>query len=482
MTAAEQTPERWFRRHGDWLAVLLCAAAVFFIRSWEGDLHGDPVHYAAVAKNIVSTGNWLELQDEPGRPYHGKPPLMMWLVALNFKLFGPSTYAALFWSCAFGVAAAVITCLLGRRLFGRAAGLLAGCMAALSPGFVTAASDLRLESAVTLAVVTTVYALVRAHQENRPCWLLLVGLAAGLGTMTKVVAIAHVGVIAIVFLSIWRPRWLVHPWFLAALGLAALLVAPWHLYMMQRARDAFTERYLDKEAAARIVLGVHFFANLLKHVSVLVVLSMPWSLFAAYAIAQRRRASSSERWGIWVALLWIAEVVVLMAVPPKAYARYLAPAYPAVALVAGYGLSLVLSERVRGRLPGYVARLTVAFAMMLALIPVKLHSYNCEGYTHARAVLDHVAPGPSVAWYGPEGGEPSWGLRAKSIYYLDRTVAPYTDLGALDQDGIAFVIADKKPEKEGGEKLWAELRQHGFRDIFPLEPQRRLFHRQTPPR
>ncbi len=473
MTAGDVATASWVSRNRDWLAVLLCAAAVFFTRSWEGDLTGDPVHYAAIAKNIVSTGNWLKLQDEPGRPYHGKPPLMMWLVALNFKLFGPGTYAARFWPCVFGVATAAMTCLLARRLFGRTAGLLAGCMTALSPGFVMAASDLRLESAVALAVVVAAYALVCAHQENRPAWLVVVGLAAGLGTMAKVVAIAHVGVIAVAFLAIWRPRWLLHPAFFAAVGVAALLVVPWHLYMLRTQGD-FADRYIGKEVAARLVFGSHFFANLWKDISVLVLRSLPWSLLAAYGAWRSRRSGSSERLGTWFALLWMVEVVVLMAVPPKRYDRYMVPAYPAVALLAGYGLTFLLPQRVHGRIAGGVVRLAVACALLLAMIPVKLHSYDCEGYVRAKAVLDHAVPGTSVAWYGPAGGEPSWGLTAKSVYYLDRTVAAYTDFGALERDGVEFVIAE--------EERSPALKQHGFRDILPLEPQRRLFYRPAPPR
>ena len=74
--------------------------------------------------------------------------VMLWLVALNFGLFGVGTYAAKIWSCAFAWAACIVTALLGRRLFGREAGLLAGCMAAATVGVVRNAVDLRLDSAV----------------------------------------------------------------------------------------------------------------------------------------------------------------------------------------------------------------------------------------------------------------------------------------------------------------------------------------------
>ena len=83
----------WLRQKG-LLVVALFAVLALYVRSWEGDLHGDPLHYAAIAKCILSSGDWLSMHDGPGVFYARKPPLMFWLVAENFKLFGISTYAA----------------------------------------------------------------------------------------------------------------------------------------------------------------------------------------------------------------------------------------------------------------------------------------------------------------------------------------------------------------------------------------------------
>ena len=156
-----------WRRHSGLLVVALFAVLAFYVRSWEGDLHGDPVHYGAVARTMVSTGNWLDPQDAPGVFYARKPPLMFWLVAVNFKLFGISTYTAKFWSCAFGVGVCLLTYLLGRRLFSETAALLAGAMSATFPGVVPNVIDLRLDSAVAFFTVLAIYSALRAAQEGR---------------------------------------------------------------------------------------------------------------------------------------------------------------------------------------------------------------------------------------------------------------------------------------------------------------------------
>jgi len=95
-------------------------------------------------KNTLTTGNWIILQDQPGLVYGNKPPLMIWLVAVNFRLLGQTTFAAKFSSCLFAVLSCVMTYFLGRRLFGGVPAVLAGCMAGAMPGVVTNAIDLRL--------------------------------------------------------------------------------------------------------------------------------------------------------------------------------------------------------------------------------------------------------------------------------------------------------------------------------------------------
>jgi hypothetical protein len=156
-------------------------------------------------------------------------------------------------------------------------------------------------------------------------------------------------------------------------------------------------------------------------------------------------------------------------VPAKHYDRYMAPAYPAVALWAGHGMSLLLSERARRAAPTVVLRLAVAAALLLALVPIPLHTYQCTGFGEARGILDAAAPGRTVAWYVAPGKRPSWGVRAKSIYYMDRTPVPHTDVRELDRAGVDFVMADAR--------MAPDLEAAGFRDLLGIDSKRRLFLR-----
>ena len=474
----------WLGRNLELAAVVLVAVVAFYARSWEGDLHGDPVRYAAIAKTMLATGDWLTPQDVPGLLYANKPPLMMWLVALDFRLFGASTAAAVFWSCLFGVMTCVMVFLAGRRFFGATAGALGGCLLAITPGMITNAQDLRLDSTVALAAAVAVYAAVRAADENRPSWLLLAGVAGGLGFMTKMAAGAHVPALLVLVLAVRRPRLLVHPCFFGALLLGAAIAAPWHIAMMtgQHGQE-FTSTYFGREMGERLVLGKHAARNFAASARGLAVWTFPWWLLAAYALFRWRRSGPQERAGLLVALLWIGEVFVFALIPRKHYDRYLTTAYPAIALLAGCGLAALLPERVRSAAPRLLRWLAVFQAFVMALLPIPMHTYRCKGFVEARQMLDRLAPGPTIAFQaenapaGPIQGDGLWSPRAKVRYYLDRTLVNYPQAEDLAKSNVRFVIVR--------DTAVPRVVAAGYEEAFALDESYRLLQRlpaAAPPR
>jgi len=475
-------PIRWVKQHGRVLAVAVFALSALLTRSWEGDLHGDPVRYASVSLSILQTGDWLIMHNAPGVIYTDKPPLMFWLVATSYRLFGVGTYAAKVWSCLFAIGACVLTYLLGKRLFGPTAGLLAGAMLAVTPGLVINAVDLRMDSSVMFYMVLAALAVVRADAEDRPRWLLLAGLAAGLAVMTKSAAGALVGLL----LLVRRPRFLIHPYLFGAVALALLVALPWHVHEMFWNKEKFAERYLGAQIEDRLVLGWHIPANVVRHIGSILLRGLPWTPLALLALVRRRRlghrelaSGRTERWGMTLALVWAAEVIVLMAVAPRPYDRYLIPAYPAIMLLAGLGLDQLLSPRARAAAPAVVACLGVASTFLLAVVPVKLHTYQSTGFVHARDLLDTVTPGTPLAVYDPTVPPESsriygsWVLCSKTNYYLRRPLRISVSEEELLAASPRFVMARNQ---------YAEpLRTAGYEKILDLDGTYQLFERHAPP-
>ena len=80
--------------------------------------------HAEIAREAGASGNLLDLRLN-GVRYFDKPPLLYWLIALDFRVWGPSEWAARLPSVVGAAAAAAAIALLGARLLGPGAGLLA---------------------------------------------------------------------------------------------------------------------------------------------------------------------------------------------------------------------------------------------------------------------------------------------------------------------------------------------------------------------
>ena len=366
--------------------------------------------------------------------------------AATFRLFGASTWSAKLWSCLFAFGGCLLTFAIARRLFGPSVALMAGVMMAAMPGVSANAIDCRLDSAVTLYVLLAVYGALRAADDERPAWLLLAGVVGGLGALTKASTLVHVPALTVAVIALRRPRALLHPWLLAAAVLAVALAAPWHVAMLARHGGAYTDTYFRGQITSRMTAGAHLLGNLGMNLGVVVVLGLPWSPLGGVAVARWSRATAAERRGLVLALVWVGWVVVSMAVPPKRYDRYVIQAYPAVALLAAFGLRALLPERVRAALPAFLRTLVIVQVFVLATLPIKLHSYRCTGFVAARPVLDRLAPGTQLAGYDPKrpSGRGStsvkWGMRAGAIYYLEREMVNYSTHGELLAERPRFVV------------------------------------------
>src|SRR6266516_2040714 len=168
-------------RFGAGLALALLATALLAGRLAEGDLIGDPVIYAAVAKSMLVRGEWTTLY-LAGQPFFDKPPLVVWLAALAFKLFGVSTWSARLPGVALGIAACLVLWRLGAFLFDERVGLAAGAILALTPGFVRFGSTLLLDTALALGALAA-YWLATPGDRRPPLGVLAAAALAFLAVV-----------------------------------------------------------------------------------------------------------------------------------------------------------------------------------------------------------------------------------------------------------------------------------------------------------
>lgn len=201
------------------LAVALLTAGALLLRyaGIRQSLFGDELFTYAVARpglhGLVDRIQSFELN----------PPLFFVLAALSAKLGDPAVLLRLP-SLLFGTATVPLVYLLGARTVGRAPGLVAAAVLAVSPFAVFYGTEARAYATVTFLVVCSALALLVALRRDRPLPWAAFALVAAASLYTHYTAVFPLA--ALFAWAVWRrPRQRRH--LLLAYVAVAALFAPW---------------------------------------------------------------------------------------------------------------------------------------------------------------------------------------------------------------------------------------------------------------
>lgn len=309
--------------------------------------------HAEIAREMLQ-GSWLALRLN-GVRYFDKPPLLYWLTAASFSLFGLTEGAARLAPLLGALLAVAATALLGSRLMGPAGGALAGVALLSCALFAAFARYVRPESLFVAAIAwgfagLLIHFHLRGSRHGlepagRPGsgWAVVGCGALGVASLAKdpLGLIGPLGAVAIAAALAGRLR-PVRAW-LPPSGLALLIAIGAGWYAVAAATEPAFLWYTVVDNHVLNVARMRQFPDEDVPLSSLEFLTaagfgaFPWILAAAAAIGAllRRRAWRDPAELPWVALaVWAVGVLVLFTISPFKLPHYGLPAYPALALLA----------------------------------------------------------------------------------------------------------------------------------------------------
>ncbi len=338
------------RRYGWAQCGLLLIAAIFILTNLGYPLiDRDETRYAEIPREMIATGNWV-LPQLNFQTYYDKPPLVYWLCAISFKLFGITETAARLVPALAALATIASTMWFGSRMFGQRIGLIAGVVLMLSAGFAFTSRYLLLDGVMTLFLslsLFTAYEGIRSG-EMKLKWWLLSGVFCGLGFLTKG-PIAMVLWLPPVFAFAWlsdsyaKPRW----WHYGLVsGVVLVMVAPWMIAVSWQ--DAtFLSEFLFTHNLLRFAGEFHH-QPIWYFVPVLLIAGHPWSFltipYVHFLFRQTGKARFQRPPAVGYLLLWSLWCFVFFSLSKCKLPTYLLPAAPAFALMIGQYLNYVLGE------------------------------------------------------------------------------------------------------------------------------------------
>jgi hypothetical protein len=393
------------------------------------------------------------------------PALFKSAAYLSTRIFGETALGLRVPSVIAGVASCVLVALIGRRLFGEIAGWAAGGLMAL--GMIAVGIDrVGKEDAVMLALtLAALLCWLRADEGAR--WWFGTAALAGAAAAVKYEALPLLPLLWVAGWSRLGPRppgrvrdiALVGAAFLGVhLVLNPLLLVPaqWEFLW-----DFTSSLMADRPPADGSIVPTHGFAAAgdlhdakpsWYYLLYLVLKAQPlWVAAVAggtlLALARRRREDL-------LVLVWAFGYLAAISLVPFGFARYLAPALPALALLGGLAMAWLVERVGRARAPALALAAAALAAPLVVSLPYPALYVNALGGGSARAL--HWSPDDAggnlgmtraiatIAAEGVDGG----------TAVADPTLVRFLSGGRLRGVSVENLSADP-----------ADLRAHGVRAV-----------------
>jgi 4-amino-4-deoxy-L-arabinose transferase-like glycosyltransferase len=139
----------------------------------------DAAQYANMSLEMLYSNNWLQVFDG-GKDYLDKPPLLFWLSAISFKLFGIGNWQYKLPSILFSLLGIYSTQRLGELLYDKKVGRFAGLILGSSVAFIIINNDVKTDTILVSAIVFSIWMMVSAIKTNKLKYF--VGAALGITT------------------------------------------------------------------------------------------------------------------------------------------------------------------------------------------------------------------------------------------------------------------------------------------------------------
>ncbi|MFW6290419.1 MAG: ArnT family glycosyltransferase, partial [Mariniphaga sp.] len=216
------------------------------------DLTGDSGLYAAISRQMVESGNWLDLTIN-GKAYDQKPHLFFWLAGLGMSLFGYTNAAYKLFLFLAGAAGIYFTWRLARLLFSETAGRLAALFTGTAQLFFLYFLDIHTDTVLQSAVILSLWQLAAYLEHKKPVNFIVAFAAIGLAMLTKGPVGAVLPFFFVLFSLLLKQdyRQLIHPKWLAGIAIVLLMISPtlyhlWESFGMEGIRFYFIDNNIGR--------------------------------------------------------------------------------------------------------------------------------------------------------------------------------------------------------------------------------------------
>ena len=365
------------------IALIIIGAMLFLCKLWQGDMRGDCLFYSEVAKEILKTGDWITMH-HGYRPYFNKPPLLFWLTAINYKIFGINNFAARLWSPLFALLSGIVFFFLAKRFFSEKVAFLSALVLYLTKDFVKDNMGLHLDSAIVFSIVAFIFFFTL----NEWKFAVLAGISFGIGLLGKGIQACYGPLIVVALLLFTQPKKTIDPklWVSIMIGIGCFII--WFIPQVVLHNREFLDVFVFKQTLGRVTGAFSYSKGKVYYLKVLLENYWPWLIllpFGLWRIWKRGRGEQRV-----LVFSWIGVVAFSLCFPEPEYGRYLLPIYPAFALAIGFFLADLIKEHLFQKLVKFVLSIGIVGFFLLNIFPIQLHENAYGKLRELKPFVDYL--------------------------------------------------------------------------------------------
>ncbi len=330
----------------DWVPlcvlVLLCTFLFVFKLGDSPLWNNDETTYSEMAKEMIRLGDWITLHFNYQIQFD-KPPLYFWLVALTFRFFGWTEFTARLWSSIFGMGGVVVVYFLGKNIFDRKTGFLAGLILATSLQYIAQSRLVTHDTALSFFISLSLLFFYLGHKTSKGMYYLLFFLAAALATLTKgpIGAVLPFLIVGLYLGLTKQLRVLRGMRILWGIVIYLAVVSPWFIIEFLRHGEEFVNAFFLARHFSRYLFAPFQGQSgpVYYYVPMLFLGFYPWICFLPFSayhlvVSKINRYSEEGRKSLLL-LLWFGFIFTFFTLAQTKLPNYILPLYPSLALMVG---------------------------------------------------------------------------------------------------------------------------------------------------
>ncbi|WP_413581379.1 ArnT family glycosyltransferase [Bdellovibrio sp. HCB288] len=430
--------------------VLLTAFCAVFLKFWEPGIGLSSTTYGAFAANILNGQSLFNFRLGPGvfDPFVDHPPLIIWLQAASFWLFGVSAQILRLPSSILGVIAIFCTYWITRKRFSETAGVFSVLALLLINPFMNFTSSGWLDMGM-VGFIMLGFAVFESFKDDRSkIKLALSGMLFAAALLSK--GLAAMGLLPIaIYILCQRLRFSE----LLILAISALIpIALFDgLFYSVHHREFFSWYSERRETNAAEMARVYtdkadhlwYIKALFTH-SHIFFLAMLVGLFVFLKNRKSMRSGSTA-----IVLLCLGEIALHSLVygfTNKEYNQYIVPTFPWIAILAGFGCAQLFKKADASKLAQRVATLSLLLFIAATLISTKIHMGEDNEVRAMASTVAELKELKQIRIASIPGNQHSWeGLASYASWYLQLEPTLHNEDALTDKLQIfEAILVDKK--------------------------------------